>query len=36
MGMIATVKVGNQSSMLRTLLQIFDEEGGFEMVAQQQ
>jgi hypothetical protein len=35
MGMISTVKVGYTSSMLRTLLQIFDE-GAFEMAAQQQ
>jgi hypothetical protein len=31
MGMIATIKVGYyKASLLRTLLQIFDEEGGFE------
>jgi hypothetical protein len=35
MGMIATIKVGYKASLLRTLLKIFDEEGGFEKAAQQ-
>jgi hypothetical protein len=36
MGMVTMVKVGYESSMLRTQLQIFIKEGGFEMAAQQQ